>query len=41
VSPNSKLRYAAGSVRQLGALRGFTPRRVFDAQLRKSLAAGN
>ncbi|MEI7717106.1 MAG: oxidoreductase [Mycobacterium sp.] len=38
---NPKLRYAAGSARQLSALRRFAPRRVFDGQLRKSLAAGN
>jgi hypothetical protein len=38
---NPKLRYAAGSARQLSALRRFAPRRVFDTQLRKSLAAGN
>jgi NAD(P)-dependent dehydrogenase (short-subunit alcohol dehydrogenase family) len=36
-----KLRYAAGSARQLSALRRFAPRGVFDKQLRKSLAAGN
>ena len=38
---NPKLRYAAGSAWQLSALRQFAPRRVFDTQLRKSLAAGN
>lgn len=36
-----KLRYPAGSARQLSALRRFAPRGVFDKQLRKSLAAGN
>lgn len=39
VSP--KLRYPAGSARQLSALRRFAPRSVFDKQLRKSLAVGN
>lgn len=38
---NPKLRYPAGSARQLSALRRFAPRRVFDKQLRKSLAAGD
>jgi short-subunit dehydrogenase len=38
---NPKLRYPAGSARQLSVLRRFAPRRVFDTQLRKSLAAGN
>lgn len=37
---NPKLRYPAGSARQLSALRRFAPRRVFDTQLRKSLAVG-
>ncbi|BBY47620.1 short-chain dehydrogenase/reductase [Mycolicibacterium arabiense] len=37
---NPKLRYPAGSARQLVALRRFAPRRAFDKQLRKSLAAG-
>lgn len=36
-----KLRYPAGSARQLSALRRFAPRRVFDKQLRKSLEVGN
>lgn len=35
-----KLRYPAGSARRLSALRRFAPRRVFDEQLRKSLAVG-
>jgi len=38
---NPKLRYPAGSARQLSAMRRFAPRRVFDTQLRKSLAAGS
>jgi len=33
VTPNPKLRYAAGSARQLSALRKFDPRRVFDGEL--------
>lgn len=36
-----KLRYPAGSARQLSALRRFAPRPVFDKQLHKSLAVGN
>ncbi|WP_179476076.1 oxidoreductase [Mycolicibacterium vinylchloridicum] len=35
-----KLRYPAGSARRLSALRRFAPRKAFDKQLRKSLAAG-
>ncbi|KMO75301.1 oxidoreductase [Mycolicibacterium chlorophenolicum] len=35
-----KLRYPAGSARQLSALRRFAPRAAFDRQLRKSLAVG-
>lgn len=38
---NPKLRYPAGSGRQLSVLRRFVPRRVFDTTLRKSLAIGN
>jgi hypothetical protein len=37
---NPKLRYPAGSARQLSALRRSAPRKAFDKQLRKSLAAG-
>lgn len=32
-----KVRYPAGSARQLSAMRRFAPRRIFDKQLRKSL----
>ncbi|OBK35365.1 short-chain dehydrogenase/reductase [Mycobacterium sp. 1245111.1] len=32
-----KVRYPAGSARQLSAMRRFAPRRIFDTQLRKSL----
>ncbi|MGX9675480.1 oxidoreductase [Mycobacterium sp. HM-7] len=32
-----KVRYPAGSARQLSALRRFAPRRIFDKQLRQSL----
>lgn len=38
---NPKLRYPAGSARQLSALRRFAPRSIFDGQLRKSLAVGD
>ncbi|WP_167100808.1 oxidoreductase [Mycobacterium sp. DL592] len=38
---NPKLRYPAGSARQLSAMRRFVPRVAFDKQLRKSLAVGN
>ena len=32
-----KVRYPAGSARQLSAMRRFAPRRIFDKQMRKSL----
>ena len=32
-----KVRYPAGSARQLSVMRRFAPRRIFDSQLRKSL----
>lgn len=34
---NPKVRYPAGSARQLSVMRRFAPRRIFDKQLRKSL----